>query len=111
MPPGSPIWVGEDGEGRKVVTNFLNFARPEQVQLSRSSATPGDLGPEPLVEVDGDRAVSDVRMGLDGTRFRLASERWGARELRIPLIGAHQARNAAFAAELLAVLLPLAPTL
>ncbi len=85
--PGIPAVIGETAPG------------PREV-LRRCAA---DVG-APLVEVDGDRAISDVRMGLEGTRFRLASERWGARELRIPLIGAHQARNAALAAELLAVL-------
>ena len=49
-------------------------------------------------------AVDDVRLALEGTRFRLRSAHWGEREVRTPLIGAHQARNAALAAELLAVL-------
>lgn len=85
--PGVPAVIGETAPG------------PREV-LRRRAAEVG----APLTEVDADRAVSDVRVDLDGTRFRLASERWGARELRIPLIGAHQARNAALAAELLAVL-------
>ena len=46
----------------------------------------------------------DVEVSLEGTRFRLDSERWGSHEVRIPLVGAHQARNAALAAELLGVL-------
>jgi dihydrofolate synthase/folylpolyglutamate synthase len=58
----------------------------------------------PFVELDRVARVSDVDVSLDGTRFRLDSERWGAREVRIPLVGAHQARNAALAAELLGVL-------
>jgi dihydrofolate synthase/folylpolyglutamate synthase len=85
--PGVPAVIGETAPG------------PREV-LRRRAAEVG----APLTEVDADRAVSDVRIDLDGTRFRLASERWGSRELRIPLIGAHQARNAALAAELLAVL-------
>lgn len=85
--PGVPAVIGETAPG------------PRET-LRRRAAEVG----APLTEVDGDRAISDVRIGLDGTRFRLASERWGAREVRIPLIGAHQARNAALAAELLAVL-------
>lgn len=85
--PGIPAVVGETAAG------------PREV-LRRRAAEVG----APLVEVDGDRVVSDVRVSLEGTRFRLASERWGGRELRIPLVGAHQARNAALAAELLAVL-------
>ncbi|HEU0299548.1 MAG TPA: cyanophycin synthetase, partial [Longimicrobium sp.] len=43
-------------------------------------------------------------VSLDGTRFRLDSARWGSCPVRIPLIGAHQARNAALAAELLGLL-------
>jgi dihydrofolate synthase / folylpolyglutamate synthase len=85
--PGVPAVIGETAPG------------PREV-LRRRAAEVG----APLVEVDADRAVSDVRVSLEGTRFRLDSERWGSRELRIPLIGAHQARNAALAAELLAVL-------
>jgi dihydrofolate synthase/folylpolyglutamate synthase len=85
--PGVPAAIGETALGPRDV-------------LRRRAAEAG----APLTEVDADRAVSDVRIDLDGTRFRLASEHWGSRELRIPLIGAHQARNAALAAELLAVL-------
>lgn len=85
--PGVPAVVGETAPG------------PRET-LRRRAAEVG----APLTEVDADRAVSEVRTDLDGTRFRLASEHWGAREVRIPLIGAHQARNAALAAELLAVL-------
>jgi dihydrofolate synthase/folylpolyglutamate synthase len=49
-------------------------------------------------------AARDIRVGLDGTRFRLDSPRWGTREVRTSLVGTHQARNAAVAAELLAML-------
>jgi dihydrofolate synthase/folylpolyglutamate synthase len=58
----------------------------------------------PLVVLDEIASVDDVSVSLDGTRFRLESARWGSRELRLPLPGAHQARNAALAAELLGVL-------
>jgi dihydrofolate synthase/folylpolyglutamate synthase len=85
--PGVPAVIGETAPG------------PREV-LRRRAAEVG----APLVEVDADRAISDLQLDLDGTRFRLQSERWGARALRIPLIGVHQARNAALAAELLAVL-------
>ena len=85
--PGVPAVIGETAPG------------PREV-LRRRAAEVG----APLTEVDADRAVSDVRVSLDGTRFRFDSERWGGRELRIPLIGAHQARNAALAAELLGAL-------
>lgn len=85
--PGVPAVIGETASG------------PREV-LRRRAAEVG----APLTEVDADRAISDVRVDLDGTRFRLDSEAWGSRDVRIPLIGAHQARNAALAAELLAVL-------
>jgi dihydrofolate synthase / folylpolyglutamate synthase len=85
--PGVPAVIGETAPGPRDV-------------LRRRAAEVG----APLTEVDADRAISDVRVDLDGTRFRLESERWGSRPVQIPLIGAHQARNAALAAELLAVL-------
>jgi folylpolyglutamate synthase/dihydropteroate synthase len=43
-------------------------------------------------------------VALEGTRFRLESARWGTHEVHVPLLGAHQARNAALAAELLGLL-------
>jgi dihydrofolate synthase / folylpolyglutamate synthase len=85
--PGVPAVIGETAPGPRDV-------------LRRRAAEVG----APLVEVDAGAMISDVRVTLDGTRFRLDSERWGSRVLRIPLIGAHQARNAALAAELLAAL-------
>jgi dihydrofolate synthase/folylpolyglutamate synthase len=58
----------------------------------------------PLVMLDAVAWLSGVEVSLEGTRFRLDSERWGSHAMRIPLVGAHQARNAALAAELLGVL-------
>jgi dihydrofolate synthase / folylpolyglutamate synthase len=58
----------------------------------------------PLVMLDAVMRLSEIDVSLDGTRFRLDSERWGSHSMRIPLVGAHQARNAALAAELLGVL-------
>ena len=58
----------------------------------------------PFTALDDVARVDDVRLSLEGTRFRLTSRHWGEREVRTPLIGAHQARNAALAAELLALL-------
>ncbi|HEX6038163.1 folylpolyglutamate synthase/dihydrofolate synthase family protein [Longimicrobium sp.] len=84
--PGVPAVIGETAPG------------PLDVLRRRA-----DEAGAPRVEVDAD-AVSDVRVSLEGTRFRLSSDYWGEREVRIPLIGAHQARNAAVAAELLAAL-------
>lgn len=85
--PGVPAVIGETAPG------------PLDVLRRRA-----DEAGAPRVEVDADRTVSDVRVSLEGTRFRLSSAHWGEREVRISLIGAHQARNAAVAAELLAVL-------
>ena len=58
----------------------------------------------PLTVLDEAAAISDVDLSLEGTRFRLESKRWGERAVRTPLVGAHQARNAALAAELLGAL-------
>ncbi len=58
----------------------------------------------PFYALDDVARVEDVRVSLEGTRFRLASARWGERDVRVPLPGEHQARNAALAAELLGIL-------
>ncbi|HEX8831495.1 MAG TPA: folylpolyglutamate synthase/dihydrofolate synthase family protein [Longimicrobium sp.] len=58
----------------------------------------------PFHALDEVARVDGVRVSLEGTRFRLASARWGERDVRIPLPGEHQARNAALAAELLGIL-------
>lgn len=50
----------------------------------------------PFHAVDGD-ALSDVRISGDGMRFRLRSGGWGELGLETPLVGWHQARNAALA--------------
>ncbi len=71
--------------------------------LAEIRARAADVG-APLVSLDDVARVEDVHTSLDGTRFLLRSERWGEREVRIPLVGAHQARNAALAAELLGLL-------
>jgi dihydrofolate synthase/folylpolyglutamate synthase len=58
----------------------------------------------PLAEI-GAGAVLDVSVGLEGTVFELdESPRWGSREVHTSLVGEHQARNAAVAAELLGLL-------
>jgi dihydrofolate synthase / folylpolyglutamate synthase len=85
--PGVPALVGERAEAPLAVLR----RRAEEVGA-------------PLVVLDDVARVDDVRISLQGTRFRLGSERWGVRELAVPLPGAHQARNAAFAAELLGLL-------
>jgi dihydrofolate synthase/folylpolyglutamate synthase len=60
----------------------------------------------PFFALDFVAAVEEVRLSPAGTLFRFRSEAWGEREVRVPLVGAHQARNAALAAELLALLPP-----
>lgn len=85
--PGVPVVVGEpDGAALDVLRN-----RAAEVGA-------------PLVVLDAVARIADVEVSLEGTVFRLDSGRWGSRSLRIPLVGAHQARNAALAAELLGVL-------
>jgi dihydrofolate synthase/folylpolyglutamate synthase len=58
----------------------------------------------PLTVLDDAVRISNVAVSLDGTAFGMESAQWGARAVRTPLIGAHQARNAALAAEALALL-------
>ena len=58
----------------------------------------------PFSALDFVARVEDVRLSAAGTAFRLRSDAWGEREVRVPLVGEHQARNAALAAELLALL-------
>jgi dihydrofolate synthase/folylpolyglutamate synthase len=58
----------------------------------------------PLRELALGAAVSEVRVAGEGTRFELDSPHWGSRECHTALVGAHQAGNAALAAELLALL-------
>jgi dihydrofolate synthase/folylpolyglutamate synthase len=58
----------------------------------------------PLVELDRVAQVDQLTGDLDQTSFRLRSARWGEHQVQMSLAGAHQARNAALAAELLGVL-------
>lgn len=87
--PGVPALSGE--------------ADPGALRVLRERA--GAVG-APFAALDEVAAVEGVEVTLEGTRFRLRSEAWGERELRVRLVGAHQARNAALAAELLALLPP-----
>ncbi len=59
-----------------------------------------DAGAGPVHIVAEERAVSGITVALDGTRFTLRS-RDETRELRTPLIGRHQAMNAATALAML----------
>jgi dihydrofolate synthase / folylpolyglutamate synthase len=58
----------------------------------------------PLLVLDEIAEIGDVRTSAAGTEFALRSLAWGDTELKLPLVGLHQARNAALAAELLALL-------
>jgi len=58
----------------------------------------------PLRSLDEVVGIDEVEVDLSGTRFHLRSRSWGERQVSVPLIGHHQARNAALAAEALALL-------
>jgi dihydrofolate synthase/folylpolyglutamate synthase len=85
--PGVPAVTGEQS--------------PEALAVLRSVAA--DAG-APLTVLDDVCRVSDVKVSLGGTSFSVDSRVWGRREVATPLVGAHQARNAALAAELLGIL-------
>jgi len=86
LKPGVPAVTGETAPGPLAVLQ----RRAEEVGA-------------PLLALGGD-VVDDVRVSLEGTRFELESERYGSREGFTSLVGAHQARNAAVAADLLGLL-------
>jgi len=54
----------------------------------------------PLVTVDSS-AVEDLEVAADHTRFGLDTHAWGRLEIETPLVGRHQATNAALAIEVL----------
>jgi dihydrofolate synthase/folylpolyglutamate synthase len=85
--PGVPALAGETGDAPLAVLR----AKAEEAGA-------------PLTLLDDVATIGDVAVSLEGTRFRFDSKRWGVREVATPLVGAHQARNAAFAAELLGLL-------
>ena len=58
----------------------------------------------PLRVLDEVAPVEAVRVGVEGTTFTSRSAAWGEHAVRTPLLGEFQARNAALAAELLALL-------
>jgi dihydrofolate synthase/folylpolyglutamate synthase len=60
----------------------------------------------PLLQLDRISQVHEVRTDSRGTSLRLDSGAWGDRTLEVALPGEHQARNAALAAETLALLPP-----
>jgi dihydrofolate synthase/folylpolyglutamate synthase len=71
--------------------------------LERLGAKASEVG-APFLALDTVARIDRVRTGIGGTSFRLISRAWGDRDLSLRLPGEHQARNAALAAELLALL-------
>ena len=51
----------------------------------------------PFHRIDPWRDITELQLGNDGTRFRIHTETWGPLTLETPLLGAHQATNAALA--------------
>ncbi|HYH81445.1 MAG TPA: folylpolyglutamate synthase/dihydrofolate synthase family protein [Longimicrobium sp.] len=86
LKPGVPAVTGETAPGSLAVLQ----RRAEEVGA-------------PLLALGGD-VVDQVFVSLEGTRFELESERYGSREGHTALVGVHQARNAAVAADLLGLL-------
>lgn len=83
------------------------------VPVVTAETAPGPLGVirgraaevgAPFVSLDEAARIESVDFTLDGTWVAVDSDAWGRRSLRVPLIGPHQARNAALAAEALALL-------
>ena len=74
--------------------------RPAILSLFRAVAD--DVG-APIHVVRPWEDLSDLRLGQEGTRFRMETERWGSMPVEIPLVGAHQATNAALAIRALAI--------
>jgi dihydrofolate synthase/folylpolyglutamate synthase len=58
----------------------------------------------PFHSLDEAVTIEQLEIDLEGTSVTLDSRHWGRHALRTPLIGAHQGRNAALAAEALALL-------
>jgi len=71
---------------------------PELLDLFRDIAE--DRG-APVVVLNPERAVADLEVAEDHTAFSLRTRTWGTLELRTPLVGRHQATNAAVAVEVL----------
>lgn len=80
--------------------------RPAVLEVLRRRAEEAGA---PFHVVDPWRHVSGLRLGPAGTRFTVRTNRWGDMELDTPLLGAHQAVNAALAVRALE-LLPAPPS-
>ncbi|MCH7992105.1 MAG: bifunctional folylpolyglutamate synthase/dihydrofolate synthase, partial [Gemmatimonadetes bacterium] len=83
MKPGVPIVTGE--------------TTPEILGIFQALAR--DVG-SPLIRLDPG-ALESVRVSIDQTSFVLSTGTWGDLELSTPLVGFHQAANAALAVEIL----------
>lgn len=97
---GVPAVTGIPGDAGDAASKA---SEDERVALRALRAAAASVG-APLVELSRVARVEAVESGPRGTSFRLVSDAWGERALRVPLAGDHQARNAALAAELLALL-------
>ncbi len=86
---------------RRGVPALIGETQPEPLRVLRERAEEVGAAFLPLDEL---ARLAAVEMGVEGTRFRFESIRWGKRTLRVPLPGEHQARNALLAAELLGTL-------
>lgn len=94
--------AGEKAGIAKPDTPFLTAeARPAALDVLRARAA--QVG-APFHAVDPWRDVSGLGLGHDGTRFAVRTEEWGTLELKTPLLGAHQATNAALAVRALELL-------
>lgn len=98
--PGEIAWE-KAGIWKAGVPALTGETDPVALRVLRDRAAAAGA---PFTALDDVARVEDIRLSPGETAFRLRSEAWGDREVRIPLVGAHQARNAALAAELLALL-------
>jgi dihydrofolate synthase/folylpolyglutamate synthase len=83
MKPGVPFVTAE--QDPELLDLFARLARTEGAPLTR-------LDPE---------ALRDIEVTTDHTAFRMPTRGWGELDLRTPLVGRHQAVNAALAVEVL----------
>lgn len=76
-------------------------ARPAALDVLKARAAEAGA---PFYAVDPWREVSGLRLGHDRTQFAVRTDAWGTLELATPLLGAHQATNAALAVRALELL-------
>jgi dihydrofolate synthase / folylpolyglutamate synthase len=95
------IAAEKGGIFKRGVPALSGVAEPALEEVLRRAA--GKAGAE-FHSLDSRSNVRDVEVSAAGTALVLESRQWGERTLRTALPGRHQARNAAFAAELLGLL-------